>query len=129
MIQRNICAARQEGNVLPQSLNCAAISVLPQAYQETENDDNGFRYPQIVITFSSQQTIPFTSNSTPWFSDQTFRVCLNIFFQVYTVHTKQGKHIFPCVFVLLLNQTEATYTRFSWELFGKVNGNDPEDIF
>ena len=44
------------------------------------------------------------------------------------MHAKQRRHIFPCVPVLLLNQTEATYTRFSWELFSKVNGSDPEDI-
>ena len=41
---------------------------------------------------------------------------------------KQRRHIFPCVFVLLLNETEATYTRFSGELLNKVNDNDPEDI-
>ena len=102
--------------------------MLPQAYQDTENDDNDFGDPQIVITFSSQQSVLFTSNSTPWFSDGTFKVCPNIFFQVYTVHAKQGRHNFPCVFVLLLNQTETAYTRFSWELFSKVNGSDPEDI-
>ena len=44
------------------------------------------------------------------------------------MHAKQGRHIFPCVFVLLLNETEATYTRFSVEFLDKVNGNDPEDI-
>ena len=30
--------------------------------------------------------------------------------------------------MLLLNETEATYTRFSGEFLNKVNGNDPEDI-
>ena len=30
--------------------------------------------------------------------------------------------------MLLLNETEATYTRFSRELLNKVNDNDPEDI-
>ena len=44
------------------------------------------------------------------------------------MHAKQGRHIFPCVFVLLLNETEATYTRFSRELLNKVNDNDPEGI-
>ena len=44
------------------------------------------------------------------------------------VHAKQARHIFPWVFVLLLNKTEATYTRFSREVFNKVNGKDPEDI-
>ena len=51
MIRRDISAARQERNVLPQSVNCAAISVPPQAYQDTENDDNDFGDAQIVITF------------------------------------------------------------------------------
>ena len=44
------------------------------------------------------------------------------------MHAKQERNIFPCVFVLLLNETEATYTRFSGELLNKVNGNDLEDI-
>ena len=44
------------------------------------------------------------------------------------MHAKQERNIFPCVFVLLLNETEATYTRFSGEFLNKVNGNDPEDI-
>ena len=44
------------------------------------------------------------------------------------MHAKQERNIFPCVFVLLLNETEATYTRFSGEILNKVNGNDPEDI-
>ena len=30
--------------------------------------------------------------------------------------------------MLLLNETEATYTRFSGGLLNKVNDNDPEDI-
>ena len=30
--------------------------------------------------------------------------------------------------MLLLNETEATYTRFSGELLNKVNDNDPEGI-
>ena len=44
------------------------------------------------------------------------------------MHAKQGRHIFPCVFVLLLNETETTYTGFSRELLNKVNDNDPEGI-
>ena len=44
------------------------------------------------------------------------------------MHANQGRHIFPHVFVLLLNETEATYTRFSRELLNKVNDNDPEGI-
>ena len=64
-IRKTIRASRQERNVLPQPINCAAIPVLEQTFKETKNDDRGFGYPQIVVAFSSQQTRPFTSNSRP----------------------------------------------------------------
>ena len=47
---------------------------------------------------------------------------------MYTVHSKQGGLIFSCVFPLLSNKTETTYTRFYQKLFNSVNGNDPEDL-
>ena len=52
-IRKNIRASRQEINVPPQPLNCAAVPVLEQTFKETENDDRGFGYPQIVVAFSS----------------------------------------------------------------------------
>ena len=48
---------------------------------------------------------------------------------MYTVHAKQGGLIFSCVFPLLSNKTETTYTRFYQKLFNSVNGNDPEDYY
>ena len=104
-------------------------------YQLTENGDQFLLYdsgvgdPERILIFSSQQAIQFLSSSDHWFADGTFKVCPDIYFQVYTVHAEQGGRIFPCVFALLPNKTEATYTRFFREIFNVIiNGNNPNDI-
>ena len=51
----------------------------------------------------------------------TFKVSLELFFQLFTIHGQQRRSIFPCVFGLLPNTTEATYARFFREVFGQIN--------
>ena len=51
------------------------------------------------------------SNSEHWYAYGTFKVCPELFFQAYTAHAQQGRRIFRCVFGLLLNKMEGTYTR------------------
>ena len=62
--------------------------------------------------------------------DDTFKVCLEIFFQIYTIHVLINHQIFPCIFALLSNKTEATYNRFLTEVLNAVRniGTGPEDI-
>ena len=133
-MRRNIRAARQDRNEPPNPINRAAIPVIPQLYQSTENGDQFLLYdsgngdPERIIIFSSQQAIQFMSDSEHWFADGTFKVCPDIFFQVYTVHAQQEGRIFPCIFGLLPNKTEATYTRFFREVFNNINGIGPADI-
>ena len=69
----------------PQPINRAAMPMLQQAYQGTENGDQLFLYDtQRVIIFSSQQSIHFLSNSAHWFGDGTFKVWPATLFQLYT---------------------------------------------
>ena len=127
-------AVRQERNLPPLPLNCTAIPVLPHQYQVTENGDqfllfdSGVGDAERILLFSSQQGLQFLSNSQHWYADGTFKVCPEVFFQVYTVHAQQGGRIFPCSFALLPNKTEGTYTRLFRELFNHVNGNSPDGI-
>ena len=100
-MRRNIRAARQDRNEPPNPINRAAIPVIPQLYQSTENGDQFLLYdsgngdPERIIIFSSQQAIQFMSDSEHLFADGTFKVCPDIFFQVYTVHAQQEGRIFP----------------------------------
>ena len=135
VLRRNIGAARQERNFPPLPINRAAIPMLPRQYQQTENGqqflifDSGVGDAERILIFSSQQGLQLLSNSEHWYGDGTFKVCPEVFFQVYMVHAQQGGRIFPCVFGLLPNKTEGTYTRFFHELFNHRNGNGPNDIF
>ena len=60
-----------------------------------------------------------------WYADGTFRVCLEIFFQLYT-----DERIFPSVFSPLTNKDENNYNRLFEQLFQLVNnlGNGPNDV-
>ena len=46
-----------------------------------------------------------------WFGDGTFKVCPQIFFQIYTIHTQINERILSCIYPLLPNKTEDIYTR------------------
>ena len=108
--------------------------MIPQQYCETEDGqnflifDSGVADPDRILIFSSEQQLQFLSISDHWFADGTFKVCLEVFFQVYSIHAEQGGKIFPCVFALLPNKTEVTYTRFYQEVFNRIDGDGPEDI-
>ena len=54
--------------------------------------------------------------SQNWFVDGTFKVALEQFIQLYTVHAQKGGMIIPCVYALLTNKSELTYTRFFTKL-------------
>ena len=118
---QHIRAPRQERNIPPHPINRAAIPVLPLVYQEIETRedflfyDSGVGDADTIFIFSSQQANQFLSNSEHWFADCTFKVCPELFYEVYVVHA-EGR-VFPCVFGLLPNKTETTCTRFFQEIF------------
>ena len=72
------------------------------------------------------QSRQFLAESGHWYADGTFKVCPELFFQLYIVHGQRGGRISPCVFALLPNKTKATYIRFFRELFNILNNiGDP----
>ena len=98
------------------------ISVLPQEYQLTTNGDqflvfdSGTGAPERIFIFASDFGLQFLYECDHWYTDATFKVCPQVFCRVYPVHGQQRGRIFPCVFGLLPNKTEATYTRFFRDL-------------
>ena len=83
-----------------------------------------------LIIFATNDAIRLLATNPHWFMDGTFKVCPEIFFQIYTIHLLISHQIFPWVFALLPNKTEATYNRFLTEVLNVVRtiGNEPEDI-
>ena len=112
------------------------IPDLPQAYRTTTNGDpflmcdSGVGDEERIFIFASQDALQFLVDSEHWYADGTFRVCPEIFFQLYTIHGQRDRRIFPCVFLLLPNKNENTYNRLFEQLFQLVNnlGNGPNDV-
>ena len=62
-----------------------------------------------------------------WFGDGTFKVCPQIFFSdIHYSRTNWRTHT-PCIYALLPNKTEETYTRLFREVEQHV-ANSPTDI-
>ena len=47
---------------------------------------------------------------------------------MYKIHEEQSRKIFPCVFALLPNKSEAIYTKFFREFVNAIGANRPADI-
>ena len=62
--------------------------------------------------------------------DGTFKLCPEIFYQIYAIHASIDNQVSPCSFAPLLNKTENIYTHLLTEVCNAVPnvGNDPTDI-
>lgn len=135
-IRRNIRAQRQDRNVLPTPLRRQDIPVLPQQYQVTAAGDqfllfdSGVGDAERIFIFATQQGLRLLANYDHWFMDGTFKLCPEVFYQIYTIHAQVNDQILPCIFGLLPSKTEMIYNRFFIEVCNAVRnlGHDPVDI-
>jgi hypothetical protein len=131
-LRRNIRRTRENRDAPPLPANREAIPDLPNEFRITSNGepflifDSGIGDLNRILIFASPQGLQFLSNSQHWYADGTFKVCPELFFQLYTIHAQQEGKIFPCIFSLLPNKTENTYTRFFTEVLNHTNA--PNDI-
>lgn len=121
-LRRTLRHQRQDNDRPPNPIARGAIPELPPPYQQTSNGerfllfDSGIGDENRIIIFATDQALQLMRNSEDWFCDGTFSVCPQIFFQLYTVHSRIGQKIFPCIFALLPNKTRQTYTRLFTEI-------------
>ena len=133
-LRRNIHSARQERNLPPLPINIAAIPVLPIEFQTTTSGDqflffdSGAGAADRIIAFASVQARQLLVQSENWYGDDTFKVCPEVFYQLHTFHAQRNGRIFPCIFALLPNKTEATYRRLMIAISNLTNGRFPTDI-
>ena len=71
--------------------------------------DSGAAAADRIIAFASVQARQLLVQSENWYGDGTFKICPEVFCQLYTFHAQHNGRIFSCIFALLLNKTEATY--------------------
>ena len=99
---------------------------LPEEYKRTSKGERFLLYDsgpetQRILIFGTQRNPEMLEQSTVWMADGTFKTAPALFTQVYVIHALLGGpdlmkdgHLFPSLFVLLPNKTEATYRRM-WE--------------
>lgn len=73
-----------------------------------DTDENGHR----IIIFATDANLNHLCAADTVFSDGTFYSCTKHFTQLYTLHASVNGAVFPLVYGLLPNKSEATYNRF-----------------
>ena len=105
-LKRTIHSQRKDNDLPPTPLRREDIPVLPERYQVTKAGeqflifDSGVGDNERILIFATQQGIHFLSNNSHWFMDGTFKLCPEIFYQIYTIRTLNNNQVFPCVFVI-----------------------------
>ena len=122
---------RQDNQELPIPADIEDAPELPLQYQQScANEqflkfDSGQGDADIIFIFETNQSVQLLSESQNWFGDGTFKVCADIFFQIYTIPAQINGHILPCIYALLPNKTGDTYTRLFREVEHHV-ANSPK---
>lgn len=127
---------RNEGD-MPEPPNRNAIPELPMEYQQTCTGerfliyDSGIDDANRIFIFGTDHALHLLATSPDWFGDGTFKVCPQIFFQLYTLHAKIGNRVIPCIYALLPNKQEETYHNFFLKVREEIErfgGNSPVTI-
>ena len=133
-IRRNIRLQRQNRQQYPNPIAREAVPELPAEYRQTATGeqflihDSGVGDENRILIFGSVQALELLGQSLHWFSDGTFKVCPEIFYQLYTLHALINERVIPCIYALLPNKTEETYHRFFSEVAVVLQQYVPSDI-
>ena len=109
--------------------------MLPHEYQMTGTVerfllfDTGVGDVNRMLVFATDDGIDMLANSSKWFGDGTFKLCPQIFPQIYTTHALVNHEVLPCVFALLPSKAEIVYEQLFTTVCNAVrnnNGNDPD---
>ena len=127
-LKRNL--KRKDNDLPPTPLRREDIPVLPERYQLTKAGeqflifDSGVGDNERILIFATQQCIYYLSNKSHCFMDGAFKLCPEIFYQIYNIHALNNNQVFSCVFALLPDN----------QLFREVRndvirqGNEPTNI-
>ena len=113
-MRRNIHRQRGQNNMPPIPQRREEIPALLHQYQITNRGDQFLLFDSGVgdidrmLIFTTNDAIHLLATNNHWFMDGTFKLCPEIFFQLYTIHVLINHQTFPCIFTLLPNKTENT---------------------
>ena len=124
------------GDVMPEPVNRQASPLLLMEYQQTLVGGRFLLFDSRVddhdkiFVFGADQGLQLLANSDDWFRDETFKVCPEVFFQLYTAHAKLAGMVLPCIYALLPNKQRFTYTWLFEHILAAIEplGNGPSTM-
>lgn len=83
---------------------------IPQEFSGIILHDTGADDPERILAVGDPGMLTHLNGET-WFGDGTFAVVPDVFFQLYTIHTKVGSNYPPIIYFLLPGKTAALYAK------------------
>ena len=117
---------------VPQDVNNL---IIPERYQSASNNEQFLLHDNLgaenaprMLVFATQQDLGLLARSKHWFMDGTFKVVPELFFQLYIIHALHNSQVIPCVYALLPNKQQLTYTAFFQVLRDAHDNLNPETV-
>ena len=105
---------------------------LPQDYTTTNAGLPFLRYDSgdqdRVLMFVTDERLTVLEDNSDWFIDGTFDTVPLIYMQLLTIHAKVDGKVIPCVYVLLPDKTQASYTRVLLQLLAIKPNLNPSSV-
>ena len=125
-LRRDIRRVRQRANnPIPVPLTAEDL-VIPDQYKTSDGQDfllyDSGQIATRILIFGTRENLNLMERFPHWFLDGTFKTAPSIFFQLYTIHALVIERTIPCVYALLPNKSQATYTMLLQQLM-TINGN------
>ena len=57
-----------------------------------------------MFIFVTDEALDVLARSPQWFADGTFKLCPELFFQIYSIHALSNHEVIPCVFRTFTSQ-------------------------
>ena len=87
--------------------------IIPMEYFDFCLFDSGVMDPERILIFGDRDNVhALRVHNSLWLCDGTFKICPMQFYQLYTIHIQIGGFYPPCLYALLPNKTEQTYSKF-----------------
>lgn len=89
--------------------------------EEDEDDELFGRY----IILGTETFMENLRQSTVWMMDATFKIVPQLFCQLLVVHAVVNDQVFPCLYILMPDKTEESYSRVLWIVKTKLGDHAP----
>ena len=129
-IRRAIRSCKQKVNAVHPLPKTRSFPI-PDEYKTLDNGEDFLLYdsgqldPNRIIVFGTNRAARLLIESQNWFMDGTFKIVPQLFYQLYSVHALNRGDVIPCLYVLLSNKTEDTYTRLFTDIKALIPALDP----